>query len=1045
MEVVGWGETRHGQLGMHGPGSEGVVATPQTVQALNGKDIADVSCGSCHSVFVLKDGSVYSCGANDKGQLGQDRNSQQPEQITALETFFICQVSCGLSHNLAVTEKGKVLGWGQDNKGQCGFDQDGIADKRKPRLLRTLNSYSVVQVSCGDMHSALLTKEYSLGVTTPTVSSGSAIHPLLRETGEVTSLSTLPIVQVVSGGYHCMALTRSGTMFAWGKNSYGQLGLGDCDGKKSFPFLLKGMRTQGVQYISCGQNHTVMLTFDGGVFTCGLGCDGQLGHGQASNELRPKKVFDLMDKEVTQISCGRAVTLAYIASSGQLVSFGDNRSRQLGQLDSSCILQPSPGAVAGNWVRYPPAPGQRSICAIYSGGNHCLCVVGFGQHAVAQLDHREFPAWKQTTVIDEDFISRIVDSVFDEDVKKELQDLFSSASCLNRSFLKKNNEHFGSSRQNHGVDLDLARTSFSKLHTTKAKQHFLCICNVMENSLFPSLPMSPPDIEALRLYLLLMEFPLHDDSKTLFPIKMALGLARCLSKLQAVACKVLMAWWSRCQPRHFRRVVKVYQRCIVEQLKTKAERNEDDFIVAMQVLQQLNTVNNDNHEIIPFNFFYINELSDLLDLREHFIIWFQKTRGQDAFSPQLVLKPFTFCDFPFVFDVLTKSHMLHVDALIQMQLAMEKVQHSNLMQLLAGQASDIISEVPWLVLEIDRRNIVASTIQQLSHVKPEDFKKPLRIAFRGEDAIDAGGVKKEFFMLIMREILDPKYGMFKFYEESRFVWFNRKFFEDEFMFRLVGMLCGLAIYNHTIIALPFPPLIYKKLLNRLTSMDDFKLLEPTVARHLQHLMEYEGDDVEDVFCLSFEYSDTVYGTVETNELIPGGSNIAVTKENKEKYVDCYVDFVVNSSVQNQFGQFRDGFLHVCGGKVLDFCHPDELQVMVVGDESYDWDEFQKSAVYKGEYYHNHNTIKMFWKVFRELDLDLKKKFLVFLTGSDRIPIEGMKSLKPTFQPIKTGVHFYPVAHTCFNLLDLPMYEVEDDLREKLLAAIAHASTGFTIV
>lgn len=51
-----------------------------------------------------------------------------------------------------------------------------------------------------------------------------------------------------------------------------------------------------------------------------------------------------------------------------------------------------------------------------------------------------------------------------------------------------------------------------------------------------------------------------------------------------------VAWWSGCQPRHFRRVVKVYQRCIVEQLKTKAERNEDDFIVAMQVLQQLNTV-----------------------------------------------------------------------------------------------------------------------------------------------------------------------------------------------------------------------------------------------------------------------------------------------------------------------------------------------------------------------------------------------------------------------------------------------------------------------
>lgn len=46
--------------------------------------------------------------------------------------------------------------------------------------------------------------------------------------------------------------------------------------------------------------------------------------------------------------------------------------------------------------------------------------------------------------------------------------------------------------------------------------------------------------------------------------------------------------------------------------------------------------------------------------------------------------------------------------------------------------------------------------------------------FVGEEAVDAGGVRKEFFLLIMKELLDPKYGMFRYYEESRLIWFSNK-------------------------------------------------------------------------------------------------------------------------------------------------------------------------------------------------------------------------------------------------------------------------------
>ncbi len=86
---------------------------------------------------------------------------------------------------------------------------------------------------------------------------------------------------------------------------------------------------------------------------------------------------------------------------------------------------------------------------------------------------------------------------------------------------------------------------------------------------------------------------------------------------------------------------------------------------------------------------------------------------------------------------------------------------------------------------------------------------------------------------------------------------------------------------------------------------------------------------------------------------------------------------------------------------------------------------------------------MFWEVFHELSGEDKKKFLMFLTGTDRIPVLGMTAKKLTIQ--KTGDSGYlPVAHTCFNLLDLPEYSTKERLRYKLLQAI-HGTQGFGLV
>lgn len=95
-----------------------------------------------------------------------------------------------------------------------------------------------------------------------------------------------------------------------------------------------------------------------------------------------------------------------------------------------------------------------------------------------------------------------------------------------------------------------------------------------------------------------------------------------------------------------------------------------------------------------------------------------------------------------------------------------------------------------------------------------------------------GGVKKEFFMLLLREILDPKYGMFKEYEETRTIWFSSDSLEDGVMYFLIGLLCGLAIYNFIIIDLPFPLALYKKLLREHVGLNDIKQLSPILAKYV---------------------------------------------------------------------------------------------------------------------------------------------------------------------------------------------------------------------
>lgn len=153
------------------------------------------------------------------------------------------------------------------------------------------------------------------------------------------------------------------------------------------------------------------------------------------------------------------------------------------------------------------------------------------------------------------------------------------------------------------------------------------------------------------------------------------------------------------------------------------------------------------------------------------------------------------------------------------------------------------------------------------------------------------------------------------------------------------------------------------------------LLSPSTARGLDSLLKYEGDDFESVFNLAFEITRQRFDQTITVELVPNGSKIAVTKDNVKQYVELYIDYIFNKGVEQPFKAFQEGFFYVCNSKVLELFHASELMAMVIGNQDYDFAEFEKNAEYKGDYTVDHPVVKKFWKIFHSLSLDDKKKFL----------------------------------------------------------------------
>ena len=170
---------------------------------------------------------------------------------------------------------------------------------------------------------------------------GHGNHNNLSTFTKVVGLEGQDTCQVACSEEHTIVLTSEGCVYTFGSNKYGKTGHGVTRGKQSTPKKVTGcLESKKVVFVSANGHHSACITEDGDTFTWGAGCSGQLGHGDVVNRSAPKPVDGLAGKKAKEVACGLNHTIV-ITEDGRVYTFGHGELGQLGHCSFENKLTPT--------------------------------------------------------------------------------------------------------------------------------------------------------------------------------------------------------------------------------------------------------------------------------------------------------------------------------------------------------------------------------------------------------------------------------------------------------------------------------------------------------------------------------------------------------------------------------------------------------------------------------------------------------------------------------------------------------------------------------
>ncbi len=319
----GWGDNAKGQLGN---GTTQRVRTPQACAlGLDAAQVQSIACGNIATLFLMENGDVYTCGANNYGQQGiRSRESVVKTPVRIPELSNITQIACGFGQCLALDRDGKVFAWGRNSNGQIG---DGTRQNRSGPVALPLEH--IISVQCGGKYCMAMAEDGTV------YGWGDNEYGQLLDASRYRNVLEPAVLsisgrfrQIACGGDTAFGIDEEGTLWAWGRNDFLQLGNTGVQGKTQVPVPVTFPQDQvKIDSVFAYNAHTAALSSSGGLWQWGSVYHGQIGNGMIRSKSIP---VEACPSEGVFTAAVGSLQSYVVLQDGSLLACGCNEYSQTG-------------------------------------------------------------------------------------------------------------------------------------------------------------------------------------------------------------------------------------------------------------------------------------------------------------------------------------------------------------------------------------------------------------------------------------------------------------------------------------------------------------------------------------------------------------------------------------------------------------------------------------------------------------------------------------------------------------------------------------------